>query len=88
MSTGRSSDRAEWESSALRKARERSAERRDSFETSSRIPIQPLYTQEDLAEWDAASLAQLTPDTRRLFRELPDAQRGSYIAPRSLVYAS
>src|SRR5215218_6623589 len=55
MSTGRSSDKAEWVATALRRARERSAERRDCFETSSRIPIQPLYTREDLAEWDAAS---------------------------------
>jgi methylmalonyl-CoA mutase, N-terminal domain len=55
MSDGRSSDKVEWEATALRKARERSAERRDCFETSSRIPIQPLYTPEDLAEWNAAS---------------------------------
>src|SRR4051812_45679829 len=55
MSSGGSSDKAEWEATALRKAREPSAERRDSFETSSRVPIQPLYTPEDLAEWDAAS---------------------------------
>jgi methylmalonyl-CoA mutase N-terminal domain/subunit len=54
MSTGRSSDRAEWEATALRKARERAPERRERFETSSQIPIQPLYTQDDLAEWDAA----------------------------------
>src|SRR5688572_27177234 len=53
MNDGRSSDRAEWEARVLGSARERSAERRDGFETSSRIPIQPLYTPEDLAEWDA-----------------------------------
>ncbi len=48
-----SDDKAAWEASALRKARERAPERRESFETSSRTPIQPLYTAEDLAEWDA-----------------------------------
>src|SRR5215211_2281935 len=55
MSSGGSADRAEWESTALNRARERSPERRDAFETSSRIPIQPLYTPDDLAEWDAQS---------------------------------
>src|SRR5687768_5702799 len=54
MNDGQSSDRAEWEARVLGSARERSAERREGFETSSRIPIQPLYTPEDLAEWDAA----------------------------------
>ena len=46
MSSGGSADRAEWESTALDKARERSPERRDAFETSSRIPIQRLYTRD------------------------------------------
>src|SRR6476620_7285133 len=50
-----SDDKVEWESSMLERARKRSPERRDRFETSSRIPIEPLYTAEDLAEWDAAS---------------------------------
>jgi methylmalonyl-CoA mutase, N-terminal domain len=54
MSSDRSSNRAEWESRVLRRSRERSPERRDCFETSSRIPLQPLYGPEDLAEWDAA----------------------------------
>jgi len=53
MSDGRSSDRAEWEARVLGPARERSPERRERFETSSRIPIQPLYTPDDLAAWDA-----------------------------------
>jgi len=53
MSDDRSADRAEWEARVLGKARERSPERRDRFESSSRIPIQPLYTPDDLAEWDA-----------------------------------
>ena len=48
MSTGKT----EWEGSTLNDARARSAERRAGFETSSRIPIDPLYTAEDLAEWD------------------------------------
>jgi methylmalonyl-CoA mutase N-terminal domain/subunit len=55
MSSERSSDRAEWESRVLGRSRERSPERRDRFETSSRIPLQPLYSLEDLAEWDAAA---------------------------------
>src|SRR3954466_3584782 len=53
MSDGRSPDRSAWEERVLGKARERSPERREQFETSSRIPIRPLYTPEDLAEWDA-----------------------------------
>ncbi|MGE3271299.1 MAG: methylmalonyl-CoA mutase [Chloroflexota bacterium] len=47
-----SDDRATWEEGPLRKARERSPERRERFETSSQIPIQPLYTSGDLAAWD------------------------------------
>jgi methylmalonyl-CoA mutase N-terminal domain/subunit len=50
-----SSGNAEWESGLLRKARERSPERRERFETSSQIELQPLYTADDLAEWDAQS---------------------------------
>jgi methylmalonyl-CoA mutase N-terminal domain/subunit len=38
--------------SALERARKRSPERRERFETSSQIPIDPIYTAEDLAEWD------------------------------------
>ena len=53
MSDGRSADRSAWEADVLGRARKRSPERRDRFETSSQIPIQPLYTAEDLAEWDA-----------------------------------
>src|SRR4051794_29880512 len=52
---GRSADKAAWVASALKRARDRSPERRARFETSSQIPIQPLYTPEDLAGWDAAS---------------------------------
>ncbi|MCC7369915.1 MAG: methylmalonyl-CoA mutase family protein [Chloroflexi bacterium] len=48
-----SEDRASWEASVLRKARERAPERRERFETSSQIPIQPLYTADDLADWDS-----------------------------------
>ena len=48
-----STNKSEWEAGSLSKARERSPERRPSFETSSRIPIEPLYSAEDLAEWDA-----------------------------------
>jgi methylmalonyl-CoA mutase, N-terminal domain len=43
-----SEDRAAWEASVLRKARERSPERRERFETSSQISIRPLYTADDL----------------------------------------
>jgi methylmalonyl-CoA mutase N-terminal domain/subunit len=54
MSTGRSSDKAAWEAKVLGRARERAPERREEFETSSQIPIQPLYTTDDLAAWDAS----------------------------------
>jgi methylmalonyl-CoA mutase, N-terminal domain len=46
-----SEDRAAWEASVLRKARERSPERRERFETSSQISIRPLYTADDLTDW-------------------------------------
>src|SRR5581483_10933644 len=49
MSTGK----ADWEAGPLAEARKRSPERRPRFETSSQIPIEPLYSAEDLAEWDA-----------------------------------
>jgi methylmalonyl-CoA mutase, N-terminal domain len=42
----------EWEQTTLRRALERSAERQRTFETSSQIPLQPLYTSDDLAGWD------------------------------------
>src|SRR5688572_6339646 len=42
----------EWEQTTLRRALERSAERQRPFETSSQIPLQPLYTSDDLAGWD------------------------------------
>jgi methylmalonyl-CoA mutase N-terminal domain/subunit len=48
-----SRNKSDWEGGPLSKARERSPERRPRFETSSRIPIEPLYNREDLAEWDA-----------------------------------
>jgi methylmalonyl-CoA mutase, N-terminal domain len=44
--------KAEWEATTLKRALERSPERKPCFETSSQIPIDPLYTSEDLAEWD------------------------------------
>jgi methylmalonyl-CoA mutase, N-terminal domain len=44
--------KAEWEQTTLRRALERSAERQETFETSSQIPLQPLYTSEDLVGWD------------------------------------
>src|SRR5438876_12424836 len=48
-----SENKSEWEAQALNPARERSPERRERFETSSRIPIEPLYSPEDLSDWDA-----------------------------------
>jgi methylmalonyl-CoA mutase N-terminal domain/subunit len=50
-----SGSRSEWESTTLRQARARAPERRERFETSSRIPLEPLYAADDLAEWDAAA---------------------------------
>lgn len=42
----------EWRATTLRKAQEKAAERKDRFETSSHIPVQPLYTAEDLQALD------------------------------------
>jgi methylmalonyl-CoA mutase N-terminal domain/subunit len=53
MSDGKSDDGAAWEARTLGRAQARSPERRESFETSSRIPLKPLYSPEDLAAWDA-----------------------------------
>jgi methylmalonyl-CoA mutase N-terminal domain/subunit len=52
MSGRKSRSRAEWEK-ALADSRSRAPERRDRFETSSRIPVQRLYTEEDLGDWNA-----------------------------------
>ncbi|MDP8924431.1 MAG: methylmalonyl-CoA mutase family protein [Chloroflexota bacterium] len=45
--------KAEWEARTLGRALERMPERKPRFETSSQVPIEPLYTAEDLADWDA-----------------------------------
>ncbi|GHO74296.1 methylmalonyl-CoA mutase [Ktedonobacter sp. SOSP1-85] len=42
----------EWRATTLRKAQEKAAERKDRFETSSHIPVQPLYTTEDVQALD------------------------------------
>jgi methylmalonyl-CoA mutase, N-terminal domain len=42
----------EWRESVLRAALERAPERNVPFETTSHIPLQPLYTSEDQADWD------------------------------------
>nr|BBH89241.1 methylmalonyl-CoA mutase [Thermosporothrix sp. COM3] len=41
----------EWQETTYRKAREKVEERKVQFTTSSDIPVQPLYTQEDLAQF-------------------------------------
>ena len=49
----RSGNRAEWEATTLREALDRSAERDVEFSTVSSLPIERLYTSEDLgADWD------------------------------------
>ncbi len=70
--------KGEWEERTLRRALERMPERKPRFETSSQVPIRPLYTAEDLADWDptlglvAGVLAdpRLSADDRADFREL------------------
>jgi len=44
---------ASWRNTAYRRAVERSGEREARFTTSSEIEVQPLYTADDLAGWDA-----------------------------------
>src|SRR5688500_5966969 len=44
--------RNEWESTTLKRALERSPERRPRFETSSQLSLSTLYTSDDLAGWD------------------------------------
>ena len=47
--------RADWEASTLKRALERTPERRERFETTSQIPLEPLYTSDDLADWDESA---------------------------------
>ena len=47
-----SRDKAEWQETVLRKALERTAERLPRFESNSGVPLEPLYTSDDLAVWD------------------------------------
>jgi methylmalonyl-CoA mutase N-terminal domain/subunit len=47
--------RRDWEESTLRQALDGKAERRKEFTTVSSLPIERLYTAEDLKDWDAAS---------------------------------
>jgi len=47
-----SESRTEWEETTLRRALGRVPERKPRFETSSQIPIRPLYSAEDLADGD------------------------------------
>jgi methylmalonyl-CoA mutase N-terminal domain/subunit len=44
----------EWRATTYRRAVERAPERQPSFTTSSEIAVQPLYTAEDLRNWDPA----------------------------------
>jgi methylmalonyl-CoA mutase N-terminal domain/subunit len=44
----------EWRATTYRRAVERGPERQPSFTTSSEIEVQPLYTAEDLRDWDPA----------------------------------
>src|SRR6478672_5414653 len=44
----------EWRATTYRRAVERAPERQPSFTTSSDIAVQPLYTAEDLRDWDPA----------------------------------
>ncbi|HLY29449.1 MAG TPA: methylmalonyl-CoA mutase family protein, partial [Ktedonobacterales bacterium] len=48
-------DASEWRETTYRRAVEQSGEREPHFTTSSEIEVQPLYTAEDLADWDPAS---------------------------------
>ena len=45
----------EWLQGPYAKAIERSPERSRSFETTGQMPIEPVYTQDDLRDWDAAA---------------------------------
>src|SRR5579885_3431067 len=49
-----STNAEEWRATTYRRAFERSGEREPRFTTSSEIPVQPLYTAEDLAGWNPA----------------------------------
>jgi methylmalonyl-CoA mutase, N-terminal domain len=44
----------EWRATTYRRAVERAPERQPSFTTSSEITVQPLYSAEDLRDWDPA----------------------------------
>ncbi|WIG59222.1 MAG: Methylmalonyl-CoA mutase [Ktedonobacterales bacterium] len=43
----------QWRETTYRRAVEKGGEREPQFTTSSEIPVQPLYTSDDLAGWDA-----------------------------------
>ncbi len=45
----------QWRETTYRQAKEKGGEREPAFTTYSEIPVQPLYTAEDLAGWDAAA---------------------------------
>ena len=45
----------EWLQGPYAKAIERSPERSRSFETTGQMPIEPVYTQDDLRDWDASA---------------------------------
>ena len=47
-----SKSKHEWLTTTHKKATDRSAERREQFESSSGAPLDPLYGPEDLAEWN------------------------------------
>ncbi|HEX6796702.1 MAG TPA: methylmalonyl-CoA mutase family protein [Ktedonobacterales bacterium] len=43
----------QWRDTTYRHAKDKAGEREDAFTTSSAIPVQPLYTGQDLAEWQS-----------------------------------
>ena len=45
----------EWLQGSYAKAIERAPERSRSFETTGQLPIEPIYTQDDLRDWDPAT---------------------------------
>ena len=67
MAGRKSRSRAEWER-ALAESLSRAPERRERFETGSRIPVQRLYTAEELGGWNAEQelgYPGLYPDPRK-----------------------
>ena len=47
-----SASQAQWRETTYRRAKEKAGERQPDFATSSGVDVQPLYTGDDLAQWD------------------------------------